>query len=128
MTEIGSGMATRRRATPRLLDELSALAPTLAGVRRTELLPGDRVLVATRNSIYALTATAGERYLVAGGWFRVRGEEPAEVGVNGCTAGGSALFFDILAAPGLFLEFANGVTTTRIRQVRVLRCDDSTAA
>ena len=45
---------------------------------------------------------------------------PGIVGINGCTWGGSVIHSDILAAPGLFLEFANGVTTTRIRSVFVV--------
>ena len=38
--------------------------------------------------------------------------------VNGCTAGGRALFTGIVAGPGLFLEFGDGTVTTRIRSVR----------
>jgi hypothetical protein len=43
--------------------------------------------------------------------------------VNGCTWGGSAIKSDILAAPGLFLEFGNRVRTTRIQQVNLFRSD-----
>ena len=38
--------------------------------------------------------------------------------MNGCTAGGRALFTTLIAAPGLFLELGDGTRTTRIRRVR----------
>ena len=42
--------------------------------------------------------------------------------VAGCTWGGSAILTRMIAAPGMFLEFGNRVRTTRIREVRHLRC------
>jgi hypothetical protein len=104
--------------------ELSALARAaedLQGVRRSELAPGDRVTVGTRNSIYTLIAAADGTFTAAGGWFARQGNGPTTVKVVGCTAGGHAVFADLVAAEGLFLEFDNGVTTTRIRSVRVQR-------
>jgi hypothetical protein len=86
-------------------------------VSRSELAWGDSILVRTRNSTYWLTAAEEGVYFVSGGWFDQRNEAPARVRVNGCTWGGSTIHEEILAAPGLFLEFANGVTTTRIQQV-----------
>ena len=105
-----------------LLDALTMHAEQLDGVRRRDLRPGDRLIVSTRNSIYSITATDDkDAYDVAGGWFDRQGNSPIRLEINGCTAGGSALFRRMLAAPGLFLEFANGVKTTRIRTVRLLR-------
>ena len=46
---------------------------------------------------------------------------PRRVRVNGCTFGGSAIKTDIVAAPGLFMEFDTLVCTTRIRAARLLR-------
>jgi hypothetical protein len=89
-------------------------------VRRADLTWGDSLFVHTKNSIYCINP-APRGWFVWGGWFDRHGATPAIVGINGCTWGGSVLHSDILAAPGLFLEFANGVTTTRIRQVHVLR-------
>ena len=43
------------------------------------------------------------------------------VPINGCTYGGSAIQHDVVAAPGLFLEFGNNVSTTRIQNVSLVR-------
>jgi len=103
------------------LDRLVSVSSRIEGVRRGDLVPGDRLLVSTRNSIYSLVARADGRFAVSGGWYsRQAGpsDEPPTVAVSGCTAGGNAIFTSIVAAPGLFLEFADGTRTTRIRQVR----------
>jgi len=85
-------------------------------LRRGDLAWGDTVFVVTKNSTYCINP-AGRAWFVWGGWFERQGYVPAVVGINGCTWGGSVIHSDVLAAPGLFLEFANGVTTTRIRSV-----------
>ena len=103
------------------LEALVQAADSLEGVRRRDLAPGDRVMVATRNSIYLLTALVDGAFLARGGCFERFGSSPAQIGVLGCSAGGSALFTGIVAAPGLFLEFDTGVRTTRIQRVRLLR-------
>jgi hypothetical protein len=102
------------------LDDLVGLAATLAGVRRTDLAPGDRLLVATRNSVYTLTLLEDGRFLVGGGRFQREGLPAVVRAVTGCSAGGSALFTRLVAAPGLFLELDDGTRTTRIRRVRLL--------
>jgi hypothetical protein len=114
-------MATQ--GTP--LDTLAAEADRLPAVLRTDLRSGDWLLVKTRNSVYSLCLLEDGTYSVAGGWFDRNGDSPQRVGVNGCTFGGRAIKSDILAAPGLFLEFENRVTTTRIREARILRGDES---
>lgn len=90
-------------------------------VRKSDLGCGDRVTVRTRNSVYSLWALGDGTFAVSGGWFDQQNESPAMVTVNGCTYGGSVIRHDIVAAPGLFLEFGNNVSTTRIRDVRVVR-------
>jgi hypothetical protein len=42
------------------------------------------------------------------------------VRIRGCTWGGSALFERMIAAPGMCIEFDNGVRTTRAREVRLI--------
>ena len=105
----------------RVLQSLAAAAGAIVGFRRSDLEPGDRLVVATRNSIYQLVAAADGRFTVSGGWFERQGLGQQRVAVAGCTAGGRALFTDLLAAPGMFLEFGNGAVTTRILHVRRLR-------
>jgi hypothetical protein len=58
-----------------------------------------------------------------GGWFRREQAEDSPVRIRGCTWGGSALFSNggMIAAPGMCIEFDNGVRTTRAREVRLIR-------
>ncbi len=109
----------RQPALP--LGALVSASEALDGVRRSELAPGDRLLVSTKNSIYSLVARADGRFDVSGGCFARDPESDGgsrTLAVNGCTAGGHAIFTGIIAAPGLFLELGDGTRTTRIRRVR----------
>ena len=115
-----SGILPRHRFRGIRLEALADAAPSLGGVRRRELEPGARLLVSTRNSIYTLLALADGNFLVSGGWYERNGRSEVTLAVAGCTAGGRALFTDLVAAPGLFLEFGDGTATTRIRRVRRL--------
>jgi hypothetical protein len=102
-----------------IVDNASDLRPVL----KSDLSRGDSVVVVTKNSTYSICFLGGDSYSVAGGWFDQNSSAPLTVGVNGCTWGGSAIKSDILAAPGLFLEFGNRVRTTRIQQVTVHSSD-----
>lgn len=120
--------ASLPRPRPALpLEALADAARALDGVRRSDLVPGDRLLVSTRNSIYTLTARAGGDFVVSGGWYERQGAGEVTVTIAGCTAGGRALFTEMVAAPGLFLEFGDGTATTRIRRVRRLTAVAGTA-
>jgi hypothetical protein len=92
-------------------------------VRKTDVGWGDRVIVWTRNSLYCLHALGDGLFAVSGGWFE-RNPEQKTVTVNGCTYGGRAILAEVVAARGLFLEFGNNVSTTRIRDVRVLKHEE----
>jgi hypothetical protein len=113
----------RNSPQARALDVLVAAMDRLPAVLRTDMRSGDWLVVRTRNSVYSLCLLEDGTYSVAGGWFDRNGTSPQRVGVNGCTFGGRAIKSDVLAAPGLFLEFDNRVTTTRIRDASVLRTD-----
>jgi hypothetical protein len=104
----------------RTLTAITTHAECAGVAHKRDLTPGDRVVVSTRNSVYSLESVGGELFLVHGGWFE---KNPGSrlITVNGCTYGGSVIRTDIVAAPGLFLEFGNNVSTTRIQSVRVLR-------
>ena len=119
MTDPPSGVHRRvepLKAIP--IDDLAEAAGVVGGVRRQDLESGDRVIVSTKNSVYSLTFRADGSFDVSGGWFEREGSGAATVEILGCTAGGHALFTDHIAAPGLFMEFADGLRTTRIRTVR----------
>ena len=105
------------------LGELARGVDHLRLVHKRDLQRGDWLVVTTRNSVYSLLALGDGSYSVAGGWFERHQRSPQRVGINGCTFGGQALKCDVLAGPGLFLEFANHVTTTRIQKVQVFHCD-----
>jgi hypothetical protein len=103
------------------LDCLVDAASALDGVRADDLQPGDRVIVRTRNSIYSLLVRGDGTFDASGGWFTREARSGDSLRIAGCTWGGSVLFTGMIAAPGMFLEFANHVRTTRIREVRLLR-------
>lgn len=96
-------------------------AGRLEAVHKADLRCGDRVVVATENSVYSICVLEDSSYAVTGGWFDRNGLSPARTAIVGCTWGGSAVKRDIVAALGLRLEFGNRVITTRIREVRVIR-------
>lgn len=90
-------------------------------VRRRDLECGDWLVVRTRNSVYTLLALEQDRFAVSGGWFDQQKVSPSRTTVTGCTWGGSAINQDIVASPGLCLEFGNRVMTSRIQRVEVVR-------
>ena len=119
MSDTTSGIHRRQPPSKAMTVEgLVSAAEEIDGVRRGDLDPGDRIIVSTRNSVYCLIARSDGSFLVSGGWYRRQGFDATPVEVLGCTAGGHALFTEHIAAPGLFLEFADGTRTTRIRSVR----------
>jgi hypothetical protein len=119
MTDPPSGIHRRARPVKAIsIEDLAEAAEIVGGLRRRDLEVGDRVVVSTRNSVYSLTARADGSFEVSGGWFEREGAGTVTVEVLGCTAGGHALFTEHIAAPGLFMEFADGLRTTRIRTVR----------
>jgi hypothetical protein len=109
----------------RTLGKLVEHSQLMSSLGKRDLQCGDRVVVRTRNSVYSLVFLEGDDYYVSGGWFDKKGLSPLRTTVNGCTWGGCAIKMDIVAAPGLFLEFGNRVTTTRIKDFQVLRLDEN---
>jgi len=90
-------------------------------VQKSELRPGDRVVVATENSVYCIQCLGDSTYSIWGGWFDRHGLSPVRLPISGCTWGGSVIKHDIVAARGLRLEFGNRVVTSRIREILVIR-------
>jgi hypothetical protein len=119
MTDPPSGVHRRAKPLKAIpIDDLAEAAGVVGGVRRRDIERGDRIIVSTKNSVYSLTARVDGSFEVSGGWFERQGEGTVSVEILGCTAGGHALFTDHIAAPGLFIEFADGLRTTRIRTVQ----------
>jgi len=121
MTRESSGIHRIRRPMKAVaLDGLTEAADLVDGVKRRDLDPGDRIVISTKNSVYSLTARVDGLFDVSGGWFEREGEGETRVEIRGCTAGGHAIFTDHVAAKGLFMEFADGLRTTRIKSVRLI--------
>jgi hypothetical protein len=119
MTDPPSGVHRRVKPLKAIpIDELADAAEGVGGVRRQDLRSGDRIIVSTKNSVYSLIFRSDGLFEVSGGWFERQGQGSVPVEILGCTAGGHALFSDHIAAAGLFMEFADGLRTTRIRTVR----------
>ena len=125
-TELDGAFEGARSALSRTLGRLASCAAETDSLRERDLAVGDWVLVRTRNSLYVLGFLGGGAYQVSGGWFDRHGSGPAVVRVNGCTWGGHAILTGMVAAPGMFIEFDNGLGTTRIQGVRLLRCATAT--
>jgi hypothetical protein len=109
----------------RTLDRLTQHARVVEGIWVKELEPGDWVIVTTENSVYSMLAAGDGSYYVAGGWFTSETGEGTRVRVTGCTWGGTAICTNLVAARGMFIEFGNGVRTSRIRTARLLRAGDA---
>jgi len=108
-------------ARARTMNAVLEQARFLESIRKTDLQCGDRVLVATENSVYAIRVLEDATYSISGGWFDRQGLSPVTLSIAGCTWGGTAIKRDIVAGLGLRLEFGNRVVTSRIREVRVIR-------
>jgi len=114
------------RAAAYTLDSFVEQMSWVDSIRKQDLAWDDSIFVVTRNSTYAISPAGDGTYWVSGGWFDRRHLSPVRMAINGCTGGGTAIKHDILAAPGLFLEFGNGVLTTRIQEVRLMQGDELT--
>lgn len=110
-------MIARARTVNAILEHGRLTEP----VQKSELHRGDRVVVATENSVYCINVLGDSTYSVWGGWFDRQGVSPVRLSISGCTWGGSVIKHDIVAARGLRLEFGNRVVTSRIRAIRVIR-------
>jgi hypothetical protein len=102
------------------LEDITRDARQLQQVRKAELQRGDRVIVKTNNSVYAIRVVRDELYIVSGGWFDRKGLSPVKMNIKGCTWGGSTIKVDILAACGLRMEFGNRLITSAIRKIMVI--------
>lgn len=107
------------------LEKLTAMSKTIDGVWKSDIELGDRVVIDTRNSTYILNALGDGRFVVWGGWFDRKKRDSREVRVIGCNWGGSCVDVRLVAAPGLCLEFSNGVVTSPVKRVVVFREDET---
>ncbi len=95
--------------------------PRFRRIQRSDLCFADRVIVYTQNSRYDLIVVGDGEYMITGGWFDHEKLSPHRVRINGCTWGGSMIWKDTVAAPGMCIEFDNRVITSPVRRVMVCR-------
>jgi hypothetical protein len=103
------------------LDKIVEEASHLKQVYKSELQPGDTLLINTRNSCYYLRVLADGYYQVSGGWFDRQQLSPLITTIAGCSWGGSIIKADIVAACGLCLEFGNRVITSAIQKITIIK-------
>ncbi len=97
--------------------------PRFRRIQRTDLLFADRMVVYTQNSRYDLIVVGDGEYMITGGWFDRESLSPHRVRINGCTWGGSMIWKETVAAPGMCIEFDNRVITSPVRRVLICRPD-----
>lgn len=105
--------------------ELKNLADTsdkLSNVYKHKVEYGDLVYLKTLNSLYIIKVLNEGEYLVSGGWFDRQKLSPHKINIRGCTWGGTAIKTDIIAAPGLCIEFGNNLITSRIHKIFYFSC------
>jgi len=107
------------------LERLTAMSKTIEGVWKNDIELGDRVVIETRNSTYVLQALGDSLFVAHGGWFDRKERHTREVRIVGCNWGGSCVDVRLVAAPGLRLEFSNGVVTSPVQRVAVFRDDET---
>lgn len=105
----------------RTLDRIVEHSTEITGVWSDDVKAGDWIVVRTKNSTYSLASQGDGVFRVAGGWFASAHAEDRPVRIAGCTWGGAVIHTRLLAAVGMFLEFDNGVRTTRIREAQLIR-------
>jgi len=108
------------------LDTVIKNLPHVRRIQRSDLCFADRVVVYTQNSRYDLIVVGEGEYMITGGWFDNEKLSPHRVRINGCTWGGSMIWKDTVAAPGMCIEFNNRVITSPVRRVLVCRPDAQT--
>ena len=99
------------------LKNLTETTSDLPQVYKHQVKQGDQVYLKTINSVYVIKVIDEGEYLVSGGWFDRQNLSPHRINIRGCTWGGSAIKTDIIAAPGLCIEFGNNLITSKINKV-----------
>ncbi len=111
---------TNQKPDKQSLDKIVESAEHFKQVYKGDLQFGDLVIISTQNSVYSVSVIDDDLYLVSGGIFDRKGLSPFKTVIRGCTWGGSTIKVDIVAACGMFLEFGNGVVTSRIKNLRLI--------
>ena len=99
------------------LSDLADHASSALGVRRSDVQKGDTLILHTQNSIYTAKYLGNGQFLVKGGWFSVQEDQYVQTSISGCTWGGKCIQQNLLASPGMRVEFGNRVLTSILKRV-----------
>lgn len=102
------------------LNGLTKASDIFPQIRKTDLSPGDWIVITTVKSVYRLRALDDGRFEASGGWFDKKGLSPMRISVAGCTWGGTAIMTGVVAACGLRIEFGNRLTTSPVKRITVV--------
>lgn len=106
-------MSTRAHSLSNLTDHASQAT----GVRRSDLLPGDVLMLYTLNSVYSARLLNDGSFAVSGGWFAQNHLTEVYTTISGCTWGGKCIHQELVASPGMRVEFGNRVLTSVLQRV-----------
>jgi hypothetical protein len=106
-------MNTRAHSLSGLTDHVSHAT----GVRRGDLNPGDVLMLYTLNSVYSARFLNNGMFAVSGGWFDSNHSVEVLTTIAGCTWGGKCIHQDLVASPGMRVEFGNRVLTSVLQRV-----------
>ncbi len=107
----------RNRTRAHSLHALTDHAERAHGVRRSEVHPGDVIVMYTLNSVYKARVLQDGRFAVSGGWFDQRYTTEFITSITGCTWGGKCINREFLGSCGMRVEFGNRVTTSVLQRV-----------
>ena len=99
------------------LKNLSDTCSKQFNIYKNSLVQGDQIYLKTANSVYIIKVDEAGDFIVSGGWFDKQNLSPYKIKIRGCTWGGSAIKTDIVAAPGLCIEFSNSLITSVIHKI-----------
>ena len=71
----------------------------------------------TQNSVYSARLLSSGLFAVSGGWFSINLPNEAVLSISGCTWGGKCIIKDLVASPGMRVEFSNRVVTSILQRV-----------
>jgi hypothetical protein len=106
-------MNTRAHSLSNLTDHASQAV----GVRRSDLGVGDVLVMYTKNSVYSARFLEDGSFAVSGGWFSVHHNSEVQTRIAGCTWGGKCIHQELVASPGMRVEFGNRVLTSVLQRV-----------
>ena len=92
---------------------------TVHNLPKSDVLPGDRIIVETRNSEYHLQVLSDNLFAITGGWFGE--DEPSRLSIVYCTRTDSFINTELIAGVGMQIRFSNDLSTSQVVRIRVLR-------